>query len=175
MRFAQRLRSFLPFLCMLCSLCFTWCLLYALSVLGFRTPWLFFLCEHVLVVPCSYLSICGVFVCRIEKMNGKRFPDTFETPPLSSYMYDTYMVYLEISLFLSTYPCVSFSLYLFSPRFLHPSTNLSLTFYLWIYLFYLSINLSYPGPNIYNDIIIMYVNRFSHQKGRHFEVPQHTI
>ena len=109
------------------------------------------------------------------KMNGKRFPDTFETPPLPSYMYDTYMVYLEISLFLSTYPCVSFSLYLFSPRFLHPSTNLSLTFYLWIYLFYLSINLSYPGPNIYNDIIIMYVNRFSHQKGRHFEVPQHTI
>lgn len=92
------------------------------SLIGFV-----FFCEHVLVVPCFYLSICGVFVCRIEKWMAKGFRYIWDPPPLSSYMYDTYMVYLEISLFLSTYPCVSFlSLYLFSPRFLHPSTNLSL-------------------------------------------------
>ena len=125
MRFAQRLRSFLPFLCMHCSLCFTWCLLYALSVLGFRTPWLFFLCEHVLVVPCSYLSICGVFVCRIEKWMAKGFQIHLRPPPfpaicmihtwcilkyLSFYLHIPVSLSLSISLVLDS--CIPLPIYL---------------------------------------------------------------
>ena len=104
-----------------------------------------FFCEHVLVVSCFYLSICSVFVCRIEKWMAKGFKYIWDPPP--PFQLYTYMVYLEISLFLSTYPCVSFSLSLSLSLKSSIPPSLYQSISLTIYLF-----TSKSLPSIYGSI-----------------------